>query len=66
MRSIQDTAYPRLRSRVTALNLAHHYTPTADELALAKQSTRGLSARIGFLIGLPVESEREILIIENV
>ncbi|MFZ1527151.1 MAG: Tn3 family transposase [Ferruginibacter sp.] len=50
MRSIQDTAYPRLRSRVTALDLAHHYTPTADELALAKQSTRGLPARVGFLI----------------
>jgi TnpA family transposase len=50
MRSIQDTAYPRLRSRLTAHELTHHYTPTPDELALAKRSTRGLPARIGFLI----------------
>ena len=27
---------------VTAHELAHHYTPTPDELALAKRSTRGL------------------------
>jgi TnpA family transposase len=50
MRSIQDTAYPRLRSRVTAHDLAQHFTPTANELALATRSTRGLSTRIGFLI----------------
>lgn len=50
MSTIQETAYPRLRSRIAAHELAQHYTPTPDELALATRTTRGQPARIHFLI----------------
>ena len=52
MPSIQDTAYPRLKSNITDLELATIYTPTADELALAEQMTKGSAAKLGFLIVL--------------
>jgi len=51
-RSIQDTAYPRLKSNITDLELATIYTPTDDELALAEQMTKGSAAKLGFLIVL--------------
>src|SRR5713101_623855 len=50
MPSIQDTAYPRLRSQVTQRELTEIYTPTAEELALARQVTKGASAQLGFLV----------------
>ena len=49
MPSIQDTAYPRLRSQVSQRELAEIYTPTADELTLARGLTKGVVARLGFL-----------------
>jgi Domain of unknown function (DUF4158) len=49
MPSIQDTAYPRLRSQVSQRELAEVYTPTADELTLARRLTKGVVARLGFL-----------------
>jgi len=50
MPGIQDTAYPRLRSQITQRELTKIYTPTAEELALARQGTRGASAQLGFLV----------------
>lgn len=50
MPTIQETAYPRLKTHVSAHDLAVVYTPTPDELALAEQSSRGKTARLGFLI----------------
>jgi len=48
--TIQETAYPRLKTHVSASDLASIYTPTPDELALAKQSSRGEVAYLGFLV----------------
>jgi hypothetical protein len=50
MPAIHDTAYPRLRSTYPTADLIRLYTPTADELTLAEQVTKGLPARLGFLI----------------
>ena len=50
MPTIQETAYPRLKTHVSASDLASIYTPTPDELALAKQSSRGEVAYLGFLV----------------
>lgn len=50
MPTIQETAYPRLKSSVAARDLAAIYTPVADELALAAQVTRGAVAYLGFLL----------------
>ena len=49
MPTIQETARPRLKTHVSAPDLAAIYTPASDELALAKQSTRGEAAYLGFL-----------------
>lgn len=54
MPTIQETAYPRLKNHVSARDLASIYTPNLDELALAKQVTRGVVAQLGFLILLKV------------
>jgi TnpA family transposase len=50
MPAIHDTASPRLRSTYPTADLIRLYTPTADEIALADQVTKGLPARLGFLI----------------
>jgi hypothetical protein len=50
MPSIQDTAYPRLRSQVSQRELAEIYTPTADELTLARRGAKGAVAQLGFLV----------------
>ena len=50
MPTIQETAYPRLKSNVSARDLATIYTPTPNELALAEQSTRGEGSHLSFLI----------------
>jgi hypothetical protein len=52
--TIQETAYPRLKNHVSASDLAGIYTPNLNELALAKQMTRGVVAQLGFLILLKV------------
>jgi TnpA family transposase len=51
---IQETAYPRLKTTVSAADLIAIYTPTPYELALAKQVTRGKQAYLGFLILLKI------------
>jgi hypothetical protein len=54
MTAIQDTAYPRFRSSLTIHELARIYTPTSDELALARCTTRGVVPRICFLVLLKI------------
>ncbi len=46
----QDTAYPRLKSVLTARDLAVVYTPTPAELLLARQTANGPAAQLGFLV----------------
>lgn len=50
MPTLQETAYPRLKSVVSARDLTTLYTPTQNELALAEQSTRGEGSHLSFLI----------------
>lgn len=50
MPSIQDTAYPRLRSQLSARELADISTPTREEVDLARSVTKGEVARLGFLV----------------
>jgi TnpA family transposase len=50
MPSLQDTAYPRLKTAVTARNLAEVYTPTAEEVALAHRVAHGNHAKLSFLV----------------
>jgi hypothetical protein len=46
----QETAYPRLKTHLSARDLALFYTPGADEQAFVRQSARGEVARLGLLI----------------
>jgi len=48
--TIQETAYPRLKTYIPSRDLTAIYTPTLDDLALSKRVTRGKVARLGFLI----------------
>jgi hypothetical protein len=48
MPCLQDTAYPRLKSVLTARDLAAVYTPNADELQLAPRTAKGSAAQLGF------------------
>lgn len=50
MPSVQDTAYPRLKTNLTQQELTSIYTPTPDEFSLAEQVTKGKVAQLGFLI----------------
>ncbi len=51
MPSVQDTAYPRLKSNPTLKELTTIYSPTPDEWVLAQQVTRsGSPTRLGFLV----------------
>jgi len=50
MPRLQDTAYPRLKSSVTARDLAAAFTPTPDDLVLAHRTARGPAAQLGFLV----------------
>src|SRR5919202_1595880 len=50
MPRFQDMAYPRLKSVMTARDLAVAFTPSPDELALARHSAKGPVAQLGFLL----------------
>lgn len=50
MPSIQDTAYPRLKSNPTAKDLITLYTPTIDELELANRVTFKPVTCLNFLV----------------
>lgn len=50
MPSLQETAYPRLKSNPSAKAFETVYTPTEEEITLALTVTRGEVPRLGFLI----------------
>jgi hypothetical protein len=50
MQQGKQVGYPRLKSAVSAADLVAIYTPTQEDLAPAKQITRGKLASLGFLI----------------
>lgn len=50
MPSAHETAYPRLKNNPSPTELAAVYTPTREEVALAKRVARGEVARLGFLV----------------
>jgi len=50
MPSIEETAYPRLKSNPSREALEMLYTPTAEEIALTKQTVRGELATVSFLV----------------
>ncbi len=50
MPSIEETAYPRLKSNPSPDALEMLYTPTAEEIALAKRTGRGEMANVTFLV----------------
>ncbi|MDP9314179.1 MAG: Tn3 family transposase [Chloroflexota bacterium] len=52
MPTMQETAYPRLKTSVTPQDLAAVYTPAPEELALADRLTKGTSSKLGFLVTL--------------
>ncbi|MBW4475173.1 MAG: DUF4158 domain-containing protein [Stenomitos rutilans HA7619-LM2] len=50
MPSSQETAYPRLKSSLSAKELAAIYTPSPDELMLSGRVTKSPVSRLGFLV----------------
>lgn len=50
MASIQDTAYPRLKSTVSRRDLDTVYTPTWDETVFVNRASSRTTARVCFLI----------------
>ena len=52
MPSIQETAYPCLKTNLSAHELATIYTPTPDELALSQRVARSQSNQLAFLVQL--------------
>jgi Domain of unknown function (DUF4158)/Tn3 transposase DDE domain len=52
MPRLQDTAYPRLKNVMTARDLAAVFTPSSDEISVARRTARGAAAQLGFLVSL--------------
>ena len=50
MPSVEETAYPRLKSNPSPESLEMLYTPTAEEISLTKQIVRGELATVSFLV----------------
>ena len=50
MPSVEETAYPRLKSNPSKQALETLYSPTKEEIWLARQRTRGETAMLGFLV----------------
>ena len=50
MPRLQDIAYPRLKSVLSARDLAVAFTPTPDELQVARSAANGPVAQLGFLV----------------
>jgi TnpA family transposase len=48
--SLNDTAYPRLKTSYTQNELEQSFTPSDDEMDIAFGSVNGKAARLGFLI----------------
>jgi Domain of unknown function (DUF4158) len=50
MPRLHKTAYPRLKSAVTEVELQEIYTPTAEEIAFVEAQTRSETAKVGLLV----------------
>ncbi|MEL6816611.1 MAG: DUF4158 domain-containing protein, partial [Cyanobacteria bacterium J06598_3] len=50
MPSVEETAYPRLKSNPSPEALETLYTPTDEEIAVAKRTTKGELANVTFLV----------------
>jgi hypothetical protein len=50
MTAIDRTAYPRFKSSLTTKELNQFYTPTAEEIALARANARGQRPLLSFLV----------------
>ena len=48
MASVHETAYPRLKRNPSDQDLSAIYTPTKEEMALAKHLTRSSQTQLGF------------------
>ena len=45
-----DTAYPRLKTRLIALELEQFYTPTDEELLFCNKATLSSTTRLNFVV----------------
>lgn len=54
MTAIYETAYPRMKSRISAKELAEIYTPTPDEIRFAQTCTQQPASISGLLVMLKV------------
>lgn len=52
MPAIHETAYPRIKPNLTAKELDEVYTPTKEEIAFVKKSTKQVTSALGLLIML--------------
>lgn len=50
MPSVAETAYPRLKNQISSEGLLEIYTPTDLELQFASRHTKGVVAKLGFLV----------------
>src|SRR5215510_5612935 len=50
MPRLHETAYPRLKSAATEVELQEIYTPTAEEIAFVEAQTRSETAKVGLLV----------------
>ena len=50
MTAVHETAYPRMRSSLTDIELQALYTPTLDDLAFIERATKSTSATFGGLL----------------
>ena len=75
MPSIQETAYPRIKSNLSQQELEEVYTPKTEELEWACRSARGTIPQLGLLVLLKISqrlgyfipvTEVPIAIIEHV
>jgi Domain of unknown function (DUF4158) len=52
--AVHETAYPRLKHSISNEELHESYTPSADELALADEASKGTGPKICLLVLLKV------------
>ena len=50
MPRLQDTAYPRLKNVMTPRDLDAVFTPSSDEISVARRTARGAASQLGFLV----------------
>jgi len=52
--AVHETAYPRLKHSISNEELHESYTPSADELALVDEASKGTGPKICLLVLLKV------------